>query len=154
VSSTDDSLALSETTSEENSEVEIDSPSTSSEDFQGEDPQPAGSGDPTMSLPTPPSEPPSPAVQGAKKSNHHTSKSKQFKVTKATGARQKSRQKKSLMKLSQVQNQLESANSPLVRDGPDELSNLDTQEALETDKGLIGDWLSDPNSCIWKENGF
>jgi hypothetical protein len=67
ISFTDDSLALSETSSGENPEVKIDSPSTSLKDFQGKDPQPAGSGDPIISIPTPPSEPSFPAVQGAKK---------------------------------------------------------------------------------------
>lgn len=154
VSSTDDSLALSDTSSGENPEVEMNSFSTSSEDFQDKNPQPAGSSDSTMSLPTLLSKPPFPAVQGAIKTNHHISKSKQFKVTKTTGAQQKSQQKKSLMNNSQVQNQLESTNLLMVRDAPDELSNLDIQRALETDKGLIEDWLSDLNSCIWKENGF
>lgn len=115
-----------------------------------------------MSLSTPLFDNPSPAAQ-ATKTTHHSSKSKQFKVTKRTDARERYRQEKSLMKDSTVKNQLEcievdrpvSIDTSLARNALHELSDPDLQQALEIGEGLIRDGLSEyQNFCIWQEGDF
>lgn len=111
-----------------------------------------------MGLPTPLSN--NPAAQ-VTKTTHHSSKPKQFKVTKGTGARERYRQEKSLMKESTVKNQLGcievdrpvSIDTSLARNALHGLSDPDLQQALEIGEGLIRIDLSEnQNSCIWQRD--
>ncbi|KAK2752219.1 hypothetical protein FQN54_008151 [Arachnomyces sp. PD_36] len=130
---------------------DTDSPSTS-----------FGSSDLIMGLPTPRSDPPSPATQAPMKTNHRRSKSKQCKVTKVTVARKKSVRKKSWAKHNRVEKQPESAgleepsvstSSSPARNALCGLSDPDLQQALEVGEGLIRDGLSEhQDSCIWQES--
>ncbi|OJD24951.1 hypothetical protein ACJ73_03687 [Blastomyces percursus] len=140
---------------------DTDSPSTPS-GFSDEASQLFSSGDLVMGLPTPLSDNPSPAAQ-VTKTTHHSSKPKQFKVTKGTGARERYRQEKSLMKGSTVKNQLGcievdrpvSIDASFVRNALHGLSDPDLQQALKIGEGLISDGLSEyQNSCIWQEGDF
>ncbi|KAF3492110.1 uncharacterized protein GIQ15_01627 [Arthroderma uncinatum] len=139
------------------------SDSSAISEFADEDLQPADGSSVTIGLPTPPSDPPSPAEQISKRTTHRNSKSKQCKIVKATVSRDKLGQKKLLTKRSLVEKQPRPApEEPRISNDPSparnalcELSDPDLQQTLEAGEGLIRDGLSEhQDSCMWREKGF